>query len=86
MSLFFENISQVCMEYWPCALPPSSWKQAQALHQHTLYQGDNSLHTLRKETASIQTKCSPHSEKTRLPRDTPTYKEPSKTTVDNCFP
>ena len=38
---------------------PSSWKQAKALHCNTPYQGDNSLHTLRKETASIQIKSSP---------------------------
>ena len=39
---------------------PHSLQSAQGpLHLHTLYQGDNSQHTLRKETASIQNKSSP---------------------------
>ena len=43
------------------------------------YQGDNSLHTLRKETANIQTKSSPQARKKKvsphkLPRGTLAYK------------
>ena len=56
------------------------------LHQHTLYQGDNSLYTLRKETASIQTKSSLHTKNKivsphKLPRGALTYKELPKATV-----
>ena len=42
---------------------------AQCLHPHinqqTPYQGDKSMHTLRKETASIQNKSSPHTKKNK---------------------
>lgn len=42
---------------------PSLWKHAQVINLHTLYQGDNVLHTPRKETESTLTKSSPHSNK-----------------------
>ena len=44
-------------------LPPASWESTRAVHLHTLHQGDNGQHTLRKEMASIHTKNSPHSKK-----------------------
>ena len=47
----------------PCPLPPSPWKDPEAVHQHTPNKGDKSLKTLRKETASIQTKSSPEVKK-----------------------
>ena len=40
---------------------PGAW--AWAVHLHTPYQGDNSQHMLKKETASIHTKNSPHPSK-----------------------
>ena len=43
----------------PCPLHPSPWKYTQVVHQYP-YQGDNSLHTLRKEIASMQTKSRSH--------------------------
>ena len=56
------TIKVLATRHWLLALPlpPSSWKQMQALHQHTPYQGGKNLHTLRKEPSSIQTKNSPH--------------------------
>ena len=39
---------------------PSLWKLPQAIQIYSPYQGDNSLHTVRKETVSIQTKSSPN--------------------------
>lgn len=69
--------------------PPSSEHVRRATHLHTLYQGDKGQHMLRKETAIIQTKNSPHTKKLLNPhelcRDDSAYKQPSKTTLDNCF-
>lgn len=64
--------------YRPCLLPPSPWKHAQAVQQHTPYPGENRLHTLRTETVSIQTKNNHHDKKRisphKLPRRAITYK------------
>ena len=38
-------------------LSPSSWKHVQVIYWHTSYQGNNSLHTLRKETARSKPKA-----------------------------
>ena len=65
--------------YRPFPLPLSPGKHTQVIHQHIPYQGYNSLHTLRKETATIQTKNSPHA-KTNQPTNQPTKKSPSQTT------
>ena len=63
--------------YWSQPLHPPSWEHV-PLHLHTPYQGDKSEHTLKKVTASIQTKNSPHVKKIlnphKLHRDAPTYK------------
>ena len=40
--------------YYPYTLPASSWRQQEIIHQHILYQGDNSLHKLRKGTSKQQ--------------------------------
>ena len=62
---------------------------------YTHYQGDNGLHTLKKETASIQTKRSPHIKKKKKKKKkkphkqiikAPAKKQPTKTTVDNYYP
>ena len=59
-------------------LPPPPRECAWSRHLHTPYQGDNSQHTLRKKTASIQTKTSSHAKKIlnphKLCRDAPAYK------------
>ena len=78
-------------ELWervPAATFAGSGRERQPLLLHTPYQWDNSQHTLRKETAGIHTKTTltpkilkPH----KLHRAAPTYKQPSKTTVDKCF-
>ena len=51
---------------------------------------DRGQHVLRKETASLQTKNSPHAKNVlnphKLHRGAHAYKQLSKTTVDNCFP
>ena len=86
-SLLLSKAQQPSIGYRSCPLPPSSWKQAQALHWHTPYQGDNTLHTLRKEPESIQTKINSPAKKIvslhKLLRGTLAYKQPSKTTVIN---
>ena len=51
-SLPMSRVLQPGTGYWPCLLPPSSWKQMQALHLHTSYKGDNSLNTLRQTSKS----------------------------------
>ena len=64
-----------------CILPPPPWKHTQAVYLHTSYQGDNSLHTLKKKT-SIQTKSSPHVRKreacTSYPGPLPYIKSPPR--------
>ena len=69
----------------PC-LPGSAWGS----HSCTSLVGDNGQHMLRKETASIQTKNSPHPPKIlnphKLSRGTPAYKKPPKTTVMTVSP
>ena len=56
--------------------------------RHTLYQEDDDQHTLRKEATGISTKAAlapnmlnPH----KLHMNSPTYKQPSKTTIGNSF-
>lgn len=60
-----------------CPLLPPSWNHGQAVHLHTPYQEANGLHTLRKETATIQIKSSPHTKNVKSPhklsRDAFTY-------------
>ena len=64
----------------PLSLP--SQELVQAMHTH--YQGDNV--PAYAERRDIQTKSIPHAKTVLNPhRDTPTYKEPSKITGDNCF-
>ena len=41
-------------------LPLSLWKHMQTIQLHTPYKWEKSLHTMRKERASIQTKHRPH--------------------------
>ena len=71
------RLYQRIADWEPAAAPtfPGAW--AWAVHLHTPYQGDNSQHMLKKETASIHTKNSPHPSKKlnphKLRRDAPTY-------------
>ena len=44
-------------------LPPHPWKYWQVMDLHIPYQGEKDLYTLKKVTARIQTKSSPHAKK-----------------------
>ena len=74
-----------CQEFHdqPLSLPSQELVQA----VHTRYQRDGV--PAYAERRDIQTKSIPHARTVlnphKLHRDTPTYKEPSKITVDNCF-
>ena len=65
------SAQQLGTGYRPCPLPHLPGRTCRAYpDRYTTYQGDNSLHTLRKEKATTQTKSSPHT-KTKQSKSKP---------------
>lgn len=68
-----------CLATRHCPLPPPTCKHMKAMHLHSPSQQDNNLY-------QKQHSCQRNSKMHKLPRDTPAYKWPNKSTVGNYFP